>query len=146
MPDQIDSDGDLTTRAAEEVRAEPAELEVVRPATPPTVVVPESPSPYRPAQSEEPGYQGQYAQPTPPPQPHPYAAPGAPISNGMATTGGILGIVGFVVGWIPFIGIFFGLVLGILAIVFGSIGLSRAGKLPGRRDEGWPSPGLFSGS
>jgi hypothetical protein len=156
MPDQIDNDGELTTRATEEVRAEPAEVEVVRPAAPPTVVVPQTPSPYRPDQAQQPGnqdqqagyqgqqpgYQGQYAQPV---QPYPYAAPGAPVSNGLATTGGILGIVGFVAGWIPLFGILFGIVLGILAIVFGSIGLSRSGKLPGAMGRGMAITGLVLG-
>jgi hypothetical protein len=63
----------------------------------------------------------------------------------MATTGGILGIVGFVVGWIPLLGIFFGIVLGILAIVFGSIGISRAGKLPGATGRGMAITGLVLG-
>ncbi|MHB8590206.1 MAG: hypothetical protein ACYDA0_15390 [Candidatus Dormibacteraceae bacterium] len=47
-------------------------------------------------------------------------------SNTMATVGGILGIVGWVLAWIPFVGIFFGLLLGLLAVIFSSIGLSRA--------------------
>src|SRR5712692_4596607 len=145
MPDQIDNDGELTTRATEEVRVEPAEVEVVRPSAPPTVVVPQTPSPYRPAQSQQPGYQGQYAQPVQPGQPYPYAAPGAPVSNGLATTGGILGIVGFVAGWIPLFGILFGIVLGILAIVFGSIRLSRSGKLPGAMGRGMAITGLVLG-
>jgi len=152
MPDQIDNDGELTTRATEEVRVEPAEVEVVHPAAPPTVVVPQTPSPYRPAQAQQPGnqgqqpgYQGQYAQPVQPGQPYPYAAAGAPVSNGLATTGGILGIVGFVAGWIPLFGILFGIVLGILAIVFGSIGLSRSGKLPGAMGRGMAITGLVLG-
>ena len=145
MPDQIDNDGELTTRATEEVRVEPAEVEVVHPAAPPTVVVPQTPSPYRPAQSQQPGNQGQYAQPVQPGQPYPYAAAGAPVSNGLATTGGILGIVGFVAGWIPLFGILFGIVLGILAIVFGSIGLSRSGKLPGAMGRGMAITGLVLG-
>lgn len=50
----------------------------------------------------------------------------APESNAMATTGGVLGIIGWCLAWIPFLGIIIGLVLGILAVIFASIGLGRA--------------------
>ncbi len=53
---------------------------------------------------------------------------GAPAGkNGMATAGMILGIVGIVACWLPFIG----LIAGLLGIVFGAIGMSKAGRLQG---------------
>ncbi len=74
--------------------------------------------------------------PRPPPlpvtssAPHPIVSPpgaGAPRpSNGSATAGGVLSIVAFVLGWIPLLGIVIGLVLGLLAIIFGGIGLGRS--------------------
>ena len=51
--------------------------------------------------------------------------------NSMATTGGTLGIIGFVLGWIPIMGIWFGFILGVLGIIFSGIGLSRSAKLEG---------------
>ena len=47
--------------------------------------------------------------------------------NGMATAGLICGIISILLCWVPFAG----LVLGVLGIVFGSIGMSRAGRLGG---------------
>lgn len=47
--------------------------------------------------------------------------------NGMATAGMICGIVGIVLCWFPFIG----LIAGLLGIVFGAIGMSKAGRLNG---------------
>jgi hypothetical protein len=44
---------------------------------------------------------------------HPPFGPYAPAqANGMASAGGVMGIVGFVLSWIPFAGILFGWVLG----------------------------------
>ena len=43
----------------------------------------------------------------------------------MATAGGIIGIVGYALAWIPVFGIPIGLVMGILAIILGAIGLGR---------------------
>jgi hypothetical protein len=77
--------------------------------------------------------------------PYEYVAPSQPASNGMATTGGVLGIVGFVLGWIPWIGWFFGLVLGVLAIIFSAIGMARAGKLPDAAGRGLAIAGLVLG-
>ena len=77
--------------------------------------------------------------------PYEYAAPSQPASNGMATTGGVLGIVGFVLGWIPLIGWLFGFVLGILAIVFSSVGMARAGRLPEATGRGLAIAGLVLG-
>jgi hypothetical protein len=61
----------------------------------------------------------------------PVAIPSGPPpheSNIAGTTGGVCGIVGFVLGWIPLLGIFIGFVLGVIAIVFAGIGVSRAGR------------------
>jgi hypothetical protein len=58
--------------------------------------------------------------------------PGGP-TNGMATTGGVIGISGAVLSLIPFLGIVIGIPLGILAIVFSSIGLGKVSStLTGR--------------
>jgi hypothetical protein len=46
-------------------------------------------------------------------------------SNTMATAGGIVGIVGYGLAWIPALGIPIGLVMGIIAIVLSAIGLGR---------------------
>jgi hypothetical protein len=52
--------------------------------------------------------------------------------NGMATAGMICGIISILLCWVPFAG----LVLGILGIVFGSIGMSRAGRIGVGRGAG----------
>jgi hypothetical protein len=52
--------------------------------------------------------------------------------NGMATAGMICGIISIVLCWVPFAG----LVLGILGIVFGSIGMSRANRIGVGRGAG----------
>lgn len=49
--------------------------------------------------------------------------------NIFAILGQIIGIVGFVLSWIPIFGIPIGHVLGILAIIFSAIGLARANRL-----------------
>lgn len=47
----------------------------------------------------------------------------------MATTGLVLGILAIVLVWIPlFVGLILGWILGLLAIIFGSIGIARASK------------------
>jgi len=50
--------------------------------------------------------------------------------NGAGTAGGVLGIVGFVLSWIPIIGIVIGWLLGLLAIIFSGIGMSRKAPAP----------------
>jgi hypothetical protein len=81
----------------------------------------------------------------------PYAEPGHPVAgavppagNGMATTGGTLGIVGAALSLIPFAGIVIGLVMGVLAIIFSSIGMGRAGNLGGA-GKGMAVTGLVLG-
>jgi hypothetical protein len=53
-----------------------------------------------------------------------------PATNGLATRGMVLGIVGLSISWVPFLG-FFSLPLGILATVFGGVSFSKASKLGG---------------
>ncbi|MEU3890080.1 DUF4190 domain-containing protein [Streptomyces sp. NPDC029041] len=78
-----------------------------------------------------PGYgypQGGPGYPAAPPVGYPqapgYGVPAQP-SNGMGTTGLVLGIIGVVCS-VTFIMWFFGVILGILAIIFGAIGRGRA--------------------
>lgn len=54
-------------------------------------------------------------------------------TNVFAIIGFIIGITGFVLSWIPFVGIPIGHTLGILTIIFSAIGMARAGRsLSGR--------------
>lgn len=55
-------------------------------------------------------------------------------TNSSALTGGIIGIIAFVLGWIPLAGIFIGWPLGVLAIIFSGIGLSKANQGYGRKE------------
>jgi hypothetical protein len=65
----------------------------------------------------------------------------APVANNsFGTTGGVLGITGFVLSWIPFLGILIGLVTGILAVIFGALGRSS-----GRQPTGMATTGLVLG-
>lgn len=54
----------------------------------------------------------------------------APASNGMATGALIMGIIAAVLAWIPLINVL-AWILGILAIIFGIIGIVKAGKMNG---------------
>jgi hypothetical protein len=74
----------------------------------------------------------------------PMAAPVGPRGNGMATTGGTVGIVGAVLSLIPIIGILIGLVMGVLAIIFGGVGMGRANGLGGT-GKGMAITGLVLG-
>ena len=67
------------------------------------------------------------------PDPIPASDQGTQISltitgsnNSAANAGGIIGIVGAILSLIPVAGIFIGIPLGILAVVFGGVGISRA--------------------
>jgi len=71
--------------------------------------------------------------PAPPPA-YPPPPPGAPYGyapvqtgNGYATTALVLGLVSIVVSWFPFVD----WVLGALAIIFGAVGISTAGRRGG---------------
>ncbi|UOQ45581.1 DUF4190 domain-containing protein [Halobacillus salinarum] len=48
-----------------------------------------------------------------------------PEGNGLAVASLVLGIIGVVFGFIPFIGIFFGFLFWVLAIIFGFIGMKK---------------------
>ena len=86
-----------------------------------------------------------------PPDLVPLVLPAAPElaaaarSNGMATAGGVLGIAGIILSWIPLAGIAFGLVLGILAIVFSGSGLSRSSQTSPPLGRGMAVTGLVLG-
>ncbi len=61
-----------------------------------------------------------------PPQPVYQAQP----SNGMGVTALVLGIVGLVFSFIPVIGVI-AWPLVILGVIFGGVGISKAGQVPG---------------
>ncbi|KRE30219.1 hypothetical protein [Agromyces sp. Soil535] len=63
-----------------------------------------------------------------------FVGPAAPTArNGFAVAALVLGIWGFVTTWIPlFIGLFFGGIPDILAIVFGILGVVRANRSGGQ--------------
>jgi hypothetical protein len=62
-------------------------------------------------------------EPHPPPPPQPYY-PARP-TNGLGVAAMVLGIVGFLILWIPFIG-YIGLVCGVLALILGIVGTATA--------------------
>ena len=87
---------------------------------------------------------GKWYPPTPTPgsPPTPGWAPPAPqivapaTGNGLAITALVLGIVGLVLCWVPFLGV----LLGVLAVIFGIIGARRArvsGARRGQARAGW---------
>jgi hypothetical protein len=86
---------------------------------------------------QQPIGQQQYAQ-------QPYGGPPVQQSNGLAVTGLVLGIIGVLFGFIPFIGVFMAILLGVLAAIFGGVGLSRS-KLPARGGRGMAIAGLVLG-
>lgn len=85
----------------------------------------------------------------PPPPPPMYGAiygtpqaPGGGVqANGMATAALVLGIVGICLFWLLGLGAF----LGLLAVIFGAIGLSKAKSLPGEPLKGRAQAGLVTG-
>ena len=64
---------------------------------------------------------------TTPASPYPQPPPVPVPKNGMGTAALVLGIVGVLLAWIPFIGIL-GFILGILAMALGGIGIFKAHK------------------
>lgn len=81
-----------------------------------------------------------------PPQAPPSTGPGGagyagPPTNGMATAALVLGIVGLCLFWITGLGA----ILGILAIIFGVIGMNKAKQLPGQFLIGRAKAGLITG-
>jgi hypothetical protein len=61
--------------------------------------------------------------------PHPGQQPPAPLkgSNGLATAGFILGLLGLLGSWIPILNVF-GIILGVLGVVLAGVGLARSKK------------------
>jgi len=66
-------------------------------------------------------------------------------SNGIATVSGVIGFAGFVLSWIPLLGIWIGWVMGVTAIVFGGVGLAMAGHLPRRTGYAMAMVGVILG-
>ncbi|MBA3338332.1 MAG: DUF4190 domain-containing protein [Geodermatophilaceae bacterium] len=92
-------------------------------------------------------YDGSNAQPPqgygyPPPdfsgQPHGYGR--RPARNGLAITSLVLGILGLATCWLTFPGI----ILGILAVIFGGIGIAR-GRADRVSNKGMAIAGLITG-
>ena len=95
----------------------------------------------------------QYQQPYPAPQPpyqtaqQPYVMAGptlvqAPRADGMCVAGMVLGIVALVLFWFPILSI----VLGILAAIFGAVGMGNVNKNPGvKTGAGMGIAGLVCG-
>lgn len=54
----------------------------------------------------------------------------------------VLGIVSMVLFWT----VGFGILLGVLAIIFGAIGMRKAGQLPGRLHRGRGLAGIITGA
>lgn len=61
--------------------------------------------------------------------------------NGMAVAGLVLGIIGLVLCWIPFLG----WILALLGVIFGALGMSKAKKIGGR-GNGMAIAGLVTGA
>jgi hypothetical protein len=66
--------------------------------------------------------------PTPPPA-SPYVAPAAGPKQGLSLTSFILGLVGFLLAWIPFVGIV-GFLAGLAAVILGFIAKSKEKSAP----------------
>lgn len=83
---------------------------------------------------------GSAVPPTPQPPPPPVGPPSQPIpTNGLAIAALVLGILSVVLLWT----VWGGFVLGVLAIVFGAIGLSKAKD--GAPNKGQATAGLVLG-
>jgi hypothetical protein len=83
--------------------------------------------------SMEPGYPPQQQPGYPPPQYMPQG--GQPQGNGMAVAALVVGLIGLVL---------FGVVMGILAIIFGALGIGKANKIGGK-GKGMAIAGLILG-
>ncbi|MEO6943823.1 MAG: hypothetical protein ABI053_03835 [Lacisediminihabitans sp.] len=66
--------------------------------------------------------------PTPPPA-SPYVAPAAGPKQGLSLTSFILGLVGFLLAWIPFVGIV-GFLAGLAAVILGFIAKAKEKMAP----------------
>lgn len=89
-------------------------------------------------------YPTQYTYSTPPPYlppptaytpAYPAAYPAVRPTNGVATAGGVCGIVAAAISWIPIVNVF-SLVLSIVAVALGAVGWRRANTL--QREAGQP--------
>jgi hypothetical protein len=49
--------------------------------------------------------------------------------NSMGTAGGVIGVIAFVLAWIPIFGVVLGFVLGVIGLIFSSVGLAVAGRV-----------------
>ena len=67
----------------------------------------------------------------------------APPSNGIGTAAGVLGIIAIILSFVPYID-FAGVLLGILAIIFGAVGMGRAKRMGGH-GRGMAVTGLVLG-
>lgn len=79
--------------------------------------------------------------PTAPAPPPPGAYAVAPPANGMATAALVLGILSLCFFW----AFGFGVVLGVLAVIFGMVGRKKAATLPGQFASGRATAGLVTG-
>jgi hypothetical protein len=70
----------------------------------------------------------------------PMGAPEGQQGNGMAVAGLVLGIIGLVFCWVPFLG----WILALLGIIFGGLGMGKANKIGGR-GKGLAVGGLVCG-
>lgn len=95
---------------------------------PPQSSAPQAPPP------PPPGYGSVFGMPPP---------PGASVAqtNGMATAALVLGIVGICLFW----AVGLGALLGLLAVIFGGIGMSKAKSIPGEPLKGRAQAGLITG-
>jgi hypothetical protein len=66
--------------------------------------------------------------PTPPPA-SPYVAPAAGPKQGLSLTSCLLGLVGLVIGWIPFVGIL-GFLAAVAAVILGFIAKAKEKQAP----------------
>jgi len=96
-----------------------------------------SPPPYEPP-SGQPSSGSGYPPPTYPGQPHAYGRPSP--RNGLAITSLVLGILALLTCWLTFPGI----ILGILAVIFGGIGIAR-GRADRVSNKGMAIAGLITG-
>ncbi len=92
--------------------------------------IPAPPSAYPPDRwqhAELPPHHHQPYGPDPFAQPPPYYQP--PAANGLAVAGMTLGVIGFVLVFIPFCGWILALIFGLLGITFSAIGLGTAARI-----------------